>query len=185
MDGDRSHVGFPADQRSRISRQHIHAMEDILSRSGYTDDDECGSIAMWRGQVASAIRGKRGQAFLREMLEALDALPEKRLIANRLVVAPTDTYGPPTRFEYYRGYGEAPECGVCAIGTVGLKRGIDMYRIDPEDYDSVANAFGIAHQLVQEIEYVNDEMWDSNNTAEGRWRRVRAWAVGNIKGVAL
>jgi hypothetical protein len=38
----------------------------------------------WRGAVASAIRGGRGQAFLREMLAAMDAMPVKRLVANEL-----------------------------------------------------------------------------------------------------
>ena len=46
-----------------------------MSRSGYSDDYEPSNIAMWRGQVASAMRGKRGQAFLRELIEALDAFP--------------------------------------------------------------------------------------------------------------
>lgn len=53
-----------------------------MSRSGYSNDGE--NIAMWRGQVASAIRGKRGQAFLRELVEALDAMPEKRLTGTIL-----------------------------------------------------------------------------------------------------
>lgn len=57
-----------------------------MSRSGYCDDYDCDPLPLgrWRGQVASAIRGKRGQAFLRELVAALDAMPEKRLIANDL-----------------------------------------------------------------------------------------------------
>ena len=39
-----------------------------MSRSGYCDELEQSELAMWRGQVASAIRGKRGQAFLVELL---------------------------------------------------------------------------------------------------------------------
>jgi len=47
-----------------------------MSRSGYSDDcDDQWSLICWRGAVKSAIRGKRGQAFLKEMLAALDALP--------------------------------------------------------------------------------------------------------------
>jgi hypothetical protein len=37
-----------------------------MSRSGYSDDLENWSLIRWRGAVASAIRGRRGQAFLRE-----------------------------------------------------------------------------------------------------------------------
>jgi hypothetical protein len=158
-----------------------------MSRSGYSDDgdgDQWQHI-MWRGQVASAIRGKRGQSFLRELIDALDAMPEKRLIKNHLTIAPADTYGPPTMAQYYRdnsyGDGKFAEVGVCAIGTVGLKRGVDMYALDPEDYDAVAGAFGVARQLVQEVEYVNDEQWSEDGSAEARWRRVRDWASRNLK----
>ena len=53
-----------------------------MSRSGYSDDcDNAWSLIRWRGAVASAIRGKRGQEFLYEMLHALAALPERKLIA--------------------------------------------------------------------------------------------------------
>lgn len=56
-----------------------------MSRSGYYEDYEHDWYQiMWRGAVKRAIRGKRGQAFLREMLTALDALPEPRLIAEKL-----------------------------------------------------------------------------------------------------
>jgi hypothetical protein len=88
-----------------------------VSRSGYSDDmDDQWQFIRWRGTVKSAIRGKRGQAFLREMLVAMDAMPEKRLVASEL---------------------EA-EGQVCAIGSVGRARGIDMSKLDPEDYDTVA-----------------------------------------------
>ena len=46
-----------------------------MSRSGYTDDmEDMWQHICWRGAVASAIRGRRGQAFLREMLAAMDAI---------------------------------------------------------------------------------------------------------------
>jgi hypothetical protein len=130
-------------------------------RCGYTDDGEQWDLIKWRGQVASAIRGKRGQAFLRELLDALDAMPEKRLIAEAL-----------------RADGE-----VCALGSIGAKRGVDLESLDPEDYDKLANVFGIAHQLVQEIEWINDEAsYYVAKTPEDRWAYVRAWVVKNIKG---
>lgn len=131
-----------------------------MSRSGYCDDYEMENWSMirWRGQVASAIRGKRGQAFLRELVEALDAMPEKRLIANDLEHAGN----------------------VCAIGSVGLKRGVDMSVLDPHDYDTIAGVFGIAPQLVQEIEWENDEAWHYSSP-EQRWTRMRAWAVSQIR----
>lgn len=58
-----------------------------MSRSGYIDDGdiEHWDLIRWRGAVASAIRGKKGQSFLLEMLHAMDALPEKKLIAHDLL----------------------------------------------------------------------------------------------------
>ena len=54
-----------------------------MSRSGYSDDAE--NVAMWRGQVANATRGRRGQKLLRDMVAALDAMPDKRLFQGHLV----------------------------------------------------------------------------------------------------
>jgi hypothetical protein len=129
-----------------------------VSRSGYDDIDNW-QLIRWRGQVASAIRGKRGQAFLRELIEALDALPKKRLIAHDLQSG----------------------SNVCAIGSVGLKRGIDMSRLDPQDSDQLANIFDIARPLVCEIEFMNDEAHYWNQTPEKRWQQMRQWAVSNLK----
>lgn len=53
-----------------------------MSRSGYDDDCDGWALIRWRGAVASAIRGRRGQAFLRELAEALDELPKHELIAG-------------------------------------------------------------------------------------------------------
>jgi hypothetical protein len=68
---------------------------------------------------------------------------------------------------------------VCAIGSLGRARGIDMSKIDPEDPEQVAGAFGIAPCLAQEVEYENDEWCDK--TDEQRWTRMRAWVAQNIK----
>ena len=128
-----------------------------MGRAQYSDDmDNDWELIKWRGQVASAIRGKRGQAFLQELLDALDAMPEKKLISGDLI----------------RG-GE-----VCAIGSLGLKRGIDLTELDPEDYDSVASAFEVTHQLVREVEYMNDEMHYSDEAE--RWQRMRKWVAAQI-----
>lgn len=109
-----------------------------MSRSGYHDDSSGLELGRWRGMVASALRGKRGQAFLSELATALDAMPDKRLIAHQL-----------------RADGQ-----FCTLGVLGAVRGIDMSRIDPEDYCTVAETFGIAACMAQEIVYENDEQFD-------------------------
>ena len=48
-----------------------------MSRSGYSEDvDDNWDHIRWRGQVASAIKGKRGQRMLREMLGAREVVYE-------------------------------------------------------------------------------------------------------------
>jgi hypothetical protein len=128
-----------------------------MSRSGYSDD--CENIAMWRGAVASAIRGRRGQTFLKEMLAAFDAMPEKKLVA----------------WELEKG-GE-----VCAIGAVGKARGVDMAKLDPEDRDAVGAAFGISPAMACEIVFMNDEANYNSETPEARFARMRQWVSSQIK----
>jgi len=143
-----------------------------MSRSGYIDDyDDQWAHIMWRGAVASAMKGKRGQSFLKEMLTALDALPVKRLVANELEtpdLIPCSHWG---MFE---------ASSVCAIGAVGKARGIDMSNLDPDDYDSVSGRFGIAQAMAQEIVYVNDEWGSYRETQEARFARVRKWVESKI-----
>lgn len=133
-----------------------------MSRSGYMDDWDGDDwvAALCLGRVARAMKGKRGQAFLKEMLATLDAMPEKRLIANEL---------------------ETAEGAVCAIGSVGKARGVDMTKLDPEDPDGVAAAFGIAPSMAREIVYMNDEGGDYKETPEARFARIRGWVVSEIK----
>lgn len=124
-----------------------------MSRSGYNDDCWGVDLICWRGAVESAIRGKRGQDFLYEMLHAMAALPERKLIDGEL------------------------ECdgAVCAIGAVGKARGMDMSGIDVEDRNRVAKVFGIAPALAAEIVYMNDEAEYRPETPEQRFERMRKW----------
>lgn len=125
-----------------------------MSRSGYTEDLEMWDLIRWRGAVSSAIRGRRGRKLLEETFAALDAMPEKRLIAHELIDESGDR---------------------CALGVVGRARGIDVSIIDPDDYERVAAALDIAEALARELVYVNDEATFVDETPEDRWRRVRAW----------
>lgn len=125
-----------------------------MSRSGYSDDcDSNWQWIKWRGMVESSIRGKRGQKLLRDLRDALDAMPVKRLIKDKLVTE----------------QGE-----FCALGVLGAARGVEMQNLDPEDGQRVGEAFDIASCLAQEIVYTNDEYF-YNRTPEQRWQEMRDW----------
>ena len=102
-----------------------------MGRSGYVEDfdDEGGSINLYRGSVERSIRGKRGQAFLREMAAALDAMPVKELIGGELVR-------------------DAEH--VCAIGSVAVARGLDVSELDEYDGETVGKTFGIAESMAKQ-----------------------------------
>jgi methionyl-tRNA synthetase len=57
-----------------------------MGRSGYSEDcyDDSNVCFLWPSIVQRAASGQRGQAFLREMLAAMDAMPDKKLIADEL-----------------------------------------------------------------------------------------------------
>lgn len=135
-----------------------------MSRSNYHNDlDEC-ALIRWRGAVRAAIKGRRGQAFLRELLAALQAMPKKELIASELVTESGD---------------------VCAIGAVCKARGLDLMVVDEHDTDAVASTVGIAQAMAREIAYVNDECgpahWQGGETPAARFERVLKWAASQIK----
>lgn len=136
-----------------------------VSRSGYTDDCYGPELAMYRGVIASATRGRRGQSFFRELVAALDAMPVKRLISGDL---------------------ETEEGDVCALGCLAKRRGVTTLEPDDvTDHDKLGATFDIAHQLAAEVMYENDEGFHSyphrEETPEERWARMRKWAAEQIE----
>jgi hypothetical protein len=131
-----------------------------MSRSGYCESLNEWDLIRWRGAVASAIKGRRGQAFLHELAHVLDAMPTKELIAHEL----------------------EKDGQFCALGVVGHMRGLDLSHIDPEEPEQVSHAFDIAQALSREIVFINDEAAFTRETPAGRWQRVRDWVAMNLKG---
>lgn len=148
-----------------------------MSRSGYTDyDDGDYPVALYRGTVASATRGKRGQKFYTELLAALDAMPAKELHAEV--------------------FDDPDEGKVCALGALARVKGIDTTKFDPEDDHAayvLAKKLDVADCLTRETIYMNDEAswrrripmrfgdlhgeWDAyvTETPDQRWQRMRNW----------
>lgn len=138
-----------------------------MGRHGMCEVEFDSQEAQWayicyRGAIKSAIKGKRGQAFLKELINSLEALPEKKLIEDEL----------------------EQDGMYCAIGSVGASRGIDMSNIDTYDSDEIAKIFGIAPSLVREIEWINDEhiyAGKDEDEDEERWKKVYNWAKANLE----
>jgi hypothetical protein len=54
-------------------------------RIGYSEDEEFGGqFELWQANCRRSLKGKKGQAALRELEAALLAMPDKRLIAGKL-----------------------------------------------------------------------------------------------------
>ena len=130
-----------------------------MNRSNYNEEhDNDWAMIRYRGAVKSALRGRRGQAFLQELLQALDAMPHKRLIVGEL-----------------KRDGE-----VCALGAVGRARGVSI-DFDSGDVEALVGTFGIADAMCREIMWVNDEGAFWAETPEARFKRVREWVVENLE----
>lgn len=127
-----------------------------MNRSGYSED--CEFLELYRANVERAIRGKRGQAFLRELAAALDLMPEKALIYGELV-------------------NESGACG--AIGAVCKARGTT---IDVDEYcpASVGDLVGVSAALAAEIEFINDCGGRFSETPAQRWLRMRRWVEDQL-----
>ena len=133
-----------------------------MSRSNYSDDCNGWSAIRWRGAVNAAIKGARGQKLLRELATAMDAMPEKRLIADQLANADGE---------------------FCALGVVGNARGIPreiLLDVDPEDAGAIASLFDIAPALVKEIVYMNDDDDCRLRKPQTRWSCMREWVRDQI-----
>lgn len=171
-----------------------------MSRSGYSDDYDGEGISpeFWGAIVRRAAKGKRGQQFFRDLRDAMDAMPVKRLISGELVDADGE---------------------VCAIGSVGVRRGVDLSSMTkPADCSQAdwecdweceaqerAEALGamlnIAPCLAQDVMYQNDECdqlhhdvtgeivtgWQGTkrppshyDTPEERWVRMRKWVAKKL-----
>ena len=134
-----------------------------MSRSRYSDyvDDHL-AVGRWRAQVNSAIRGKRGQLFFRNLVIALAVMPKKRLVTSVL---------------------QNEDGEVCVLGAALKHAGKECpVSEDEDDFDRdwTATQLDIAIQLVQEAVYENDERgW--NETPEDRWARMQRWAISNLE----
>src|SRR3990167_8382977 len=148
------------------------------------DDNAQWAYIRWQGRCASVMRGRPAQRYFRELIEALDVMPVKRLIASdlcRVEFNPDDS----ERFE------------VCAVGQMIVHRRVaagedreavlrSMATLEGEGSDETARQaqahLGMTYTLGWLIAEANDETFsESSTTPEQRWERMRAWATEHIR----
>jgi hypothetical protein len=145
-----------------------------MSRHDYVEDYDDDNGWMYEGRRTVALFSAKGQAFLRELAAALDAMPVKELVLGAL---------------------EYPSGAVCALGALGKARGIKMTDLHLDDAGQIAKAFGTCATMVREVEFENDEFDDveryasleeaeeheAGETGYVRWLRVRQWIDATLR----
>jgi hypothetical protein len=136
-----------------------------MNRSSYAEAEFCcWDVVRWRGAVASAIKGRRGQSLLKRLRAAFDAHPDKKLVANSF----------------------AADGAFCTLGLLAHHKGIDLSNINPSavDYERLADKFDVSEALVREIMFENDEGMCpdhySNSDEEERFVNMRRWIERHI-----
>lgn len=140
------------------------------TRFGYDGDWEAMPYEMWQHNLELAIGGKRGQAALRELRDALVALPERKLISGAL--CRVNPAGPPTfcvvgALAYHKRtkLGERPE------EVIESLLGDD---IGPEETAQAGRRIGLVWTLAWELGFKNDEEY-RGLTDEQRFEKFLAW----------
>jgi hypothetical protein len=151
----------------------------VASRYEWHGDDDTIPVGLWLAGVRRSVQGKRGQAILVELEQALEALPQKRL-----------TKGALAQLEDFDADVPKPTGDVCLVGALALHREVKkgksvdealMHLADLEDgypgadgTAEVGAAMGMSRSMAWHLGWVNDEMFMSASPEE-RYERVLAW----------
>src|SRR5262245_17903539 len=102
--------------------------------------------------------------FLQELIEALDALPRHELIAGCLL-------------------SEDPvaEAQCCALGAVGLKRGLRHMMLEYGSSGNYSTLFDVAIATAQKVWQQNDRKGPPFESPAHRWQRMRDWALAELR----
>lgn len=164
-----------------------------MSRSGYSEDYEPSNTADWlrccayNANTKRHLAGRRGQAFLWELYQALTDLPSRELVPDTMA----DEHG-----------------GVCALGAVAARRGTPFLPDDPPDEEDcgddwsfaegIAARLGIKDMMAREVMEANDEDRSIEvpgpaadrysrlyraETDHERWARMRRWIVSRLRDI--
>lgn len=135
-----------------------------MSRCDYYDGEDSVPDGLWAHRFWQATETKKGQARLREFAAILDAMPEKRLIADEL---------------------QTPGGEVCFVGAICKARNVPMPTgdCDIRDTAEAGQRAGIPWTLAWEMARMNDETW-GRMTPEERWQAARTWIQTTLEKAA-
>ena len=149
------------------------------SRFASVDDENGIGPGLWAYHLRRATASKRGQAFLRELLAALDAVPGHRLIGGSIKAEGSNVCA----LGAYAAWREMRERGITWRGAVrelpygGGEQGWAT------TCELIRDRYGVAWTLAYEIAEFNDENAASATLDPAdRWRDVRAYVAGLIVG---
>lgn len=133
-------------------------------RISYSEEEDYpGQFELWQANCERSIRGRVGQEELRELREALLAMPEKRLILGTL---------------------DDEEGGVCAVGAYARRKGLDLSKYDPDiESDEVGIEAGMPKLVAWKVVEINDMEFDHAFTPEQRYAGVLNWVESKLKSV--
>ncbi len=129
-------------------------------RLSYSEEEDYpGQFGLWQGNCKRSLKGKDGQAELKELRAALLALPEKRLIHGSLIDADGE---------------------VCAVGAYARYKGLNLSKFDPEsDTDDVGIEAGMPKLVAWKVVEMNDMELDTE-TPEKRYEKMLTWVESQL-----
>ena len=146
-----------------------HGYVDLADLDHECEDEDCTGACL-EIDMQERLRSPEGQAMLRELLSALDAMPTRELYAELV---------------------QREDGSMCALGALAAKKGADLSwlrdedgqefeEITEEDTEMLAEQLGIPDDLACEVTYQNDDGGAPDETPAKRWERMRRWCVRNI-----
>jgi hypothetical protein len=155
-----------------------------MSRFGSDDfyEEFPNQSLLWWHNAETHLAGAKGQKVLRELRDAMLAMPERKLIRGRL----------------------ADEQGhVCAVGALAVARGESVDELaaritfdkwgDVDSYDAeditiaIGRQIGLKEVMSTLLAQVNDDAWGApiDETDEQRFERVLAWIEKKLEPEAV
>jgi hypothetical protein len=149
---------------------------------GDYDEQFPGQWWLWEANLQRNISGKAGQRSLRELRDALLALPEKKLIETRLAdeqghVCALGALAVKQRVE--RGEPREKVLAAMASDSAPDEYGMDIWEAEQQTL-AEAKACGVKGPMAVTIAWENDFGPSSSETPEQRYARVLAWVEKRI-----